>query len=124
MGKKPELSSEDRLRIIAMSEAGATLGELSQLFGCARSTVHYTIKRHTNHHTIKDLPRSGRPSKLSPHEKRILHRKARASPKIEYSELATAATFVNAQGIPSKPPSRSTLYRCLKGLGLQKLRYN
>ena len=97
MGKKPSLSPEDRLRIIAMSEAGATS------CSAARSTVHYAIKRYTNHHTIKDLLRSGWPSKISLREKKIVFQKACAMPKIGYSELAAATTFVNEERTPSKP---------------------
>jgi hypothetical protein len=52
--------------------------------------------------------------------KQIIYRKARAAPKIEYSELVKAGTFVTVDGTPLKPPSRSTLYRCLKRLGLTK----
>lgn len=122
MGKKPNLSPADRLRIISKHEAGVTTAELCAEFGCARNTIHYTIKRHSTHGTIKDLPRTGRPPKLSVHEKKIVCRKARAAPKIEYSELAKASTFVNADGTPSTPPSRSTLYRCLKGYRLRNFR--
>jgi hypothetical protein len=39
------------------------------------------------------------------------HRKVRAAPKIEYSELAQESVFVNHEGTLSKPPSRSTLYK-------------
>jgi hypothetical protein len=39
---------------------------------------------------------------------------------MEYLQLAQEAIFVNAEGTPSKPPSRSTLYRALKRRGLTK----
>jgi hypothetical protein len=51
-------------------------------------------------------------------DKKIIYRKARAAPKLEYSELAKAGVVVSANGTPSKPPSRSTLYRLLKRHGL------
>jgi hypothetical protein len=37
---------------------------------------------------------------------------------MEYSELAQEAIFVNHEGTPSKPPSRSTLYQELRRRGL------
>lgn len=106
-----------------MSEAVTTLSEPSQLFGCARSTIHYTIKRHANHHTTKDLLRSSRPSKPSLCEKEIMCWKARAALKIGYSELAAAATFVHAKVSFSKPPSHITPYWCLKDFDLNNSRY-
>jgi hypothetical protein len=51
-------------------------------------------------------------------QKKIIYRKVRAALKIEYLQLAKEAIFVNAEGTPSKPPSRSTLYRALKRRGL------
>jgi hypothetical protein len=50
--------------------------------------------------------------------KKIIYRKVCAAPKIEYSQLAKEAIFMNAEGTPSKPPSHSTLYWALKQCGL------
>ncbi|EUC28161.1 hypothetical protein COCCADRAFT_78967, partial [Bipolaris zeicola 26-R-13] len=43
-------------------------------------------------------------------------------PKIIYKNLIKEAVFVHADGTTSKPPSRRTLYRVLKGFGLRKYR--
>jgi hypothetical protein len=50
--------------------------------------------------------------------KKIIYRKVCFTPKIEYSALQQEAIFVNAEGILSKPPSHSTLYRELRRRGL------
>jgi hypothetical protein len=59
---------------------------------------------------------------LSLHQKKLIYRKARAQPKIEYENLVEVNTFVNADGTPPKALSRSTLYRCLKERGLTNYR--
>jgi transposase len=116
--KKPHLTPQERTRIIAKHEAGASLAELATEFSRSKSTIHDTIKRFSLYQTTSDLPRSGRPPRLSSRIKKIIYRKARAAPKIEYSELAKEGVVVNANGTTSKPPCRRTLYQVLKVEGL------
>jgi transposase len=120
--KKPHLTPSQRTVIIAKHEASASLAELASEFGRSKSTIHDTIKRFSLHQTTSDLPRSGRPPRLSSRTKKIIYRKARAASKIEYVELAKEGVVVNANGTTSKPPSRRTLYRVLKGKGLTNYR--
>jgi transposase len=98
------------------------LAELATEFSRSKSTIHDTIKRYSLHQTTSDLPRSGRPLRLSSYTKKVIYRKARAASKIEYSELAKEGVVVNADRTISKPPSRCTLYRVLKGEGLTNYR--
>ena len=112
--KKAHLTPSQRQSIIAKHEAGVSLTELAAEFRRSKSTIHDTLKRYKLHATTSDLPRSGRPPILSLRQKNIIYREARATPKIEYSNLIKEATFVNAEGLPLKPPSRSTLCRTLK----------
>jgi transposase len=116
--KKAHLSPSESTRIIAKHEAGAELAELATEFERSKSTIHDTIKRWQLHQTTTDLPHSGRPPRLSSHTKKIIYRKARAAPKIAYSELAKEGEVVNADRTTSKPPSGRTLYRVLKREGL------
>jgi transposase len=116
--KNPHLTPYERTRIIAKHEAGASLAELASEFECSKFTIHDTIKRYLLHQTTSDLPRSGRPPGVSSYTKKILYRKARVAPKIEYSELAKDGVIVNADGTTTKPPSHSTLYCALKRKGL------
>jgi transposase len=96
--------------------------ELADEFERGVQTIRDTIKRWNLHQTTSDLPRSGRKPMLSLHQKKLIYRKARAQPKIEYENLVEVGTFVNADGTLSKAPSRSTLYRCLKERGLTNYR--
>ncbi|KAF2832747.1 hypothetical protein CC86DRAFT_246343, partial [Ophiobolus disseminans] len=85
---KPYLTPHERTRIIAKHEASALLAELATEFSRSKSTMHNTIKRYSLYQTTSNLPCSGRPLRLSSHTKKIIYRKARATSKIEYSELA------------------------------------
>jgi transposase len=117
----PNISPGARQAIIAKREYGASIKELAAEFDWSESTIKYTICTYSPT-TTQEKPRSGRPHILSLHQKKIIYRKARAAPKIEYSELAKVGTFVNADGTPLKPPSHSTLYQALKRHGLSNFR--
>jgi transposase len=112
--KGPNLTPEQRLCIISKREAGVSIAELVEEFGRSKRAIKYTIKTYAHLSTTKDKPRSGRPPMLSPRQKKILLRKARGAPKIEYAELAKAVQVVLPEDTPSKLPSKSTLYRELK----------
>jgi hypothetical protein len=90
-----------------------SLAELATKFNLSKSTIHYIIQRYKTHSTTRDFPRSGRPQLFSPHQAKIIHRKARAAPNLAYSELAKVAQVVSADGTCSKLPSHRTLHRCL-----------
>jgi hypothetical protein len=105
--------------IIAKREYGASIKELASEFGQSESAIKYTIRTYSPT-TTQEAPRSGRPHILSLDQKKIIYRKARAAPKIEYSELTS--TFVNADGTTLKPPSHSTLYWAPKRYGLSNFR--
>jgi hypothetical protein len=94
--------------------------EVAEAIGRSVRAVRELRKKHHQTGTTQDKPRSGRLPILSLNRKKITYRAARKAPKIEYSELAKVAVFVDKDGTSSKPPSRSTLYRCLKGRGLGK----
>jgi transposase len=111
----PNISPVDRARIIAKR---VSTKELAAEFGRSESSIKYTIQTYSKLPTTHEQPRSGRPPTLSLNQKKIIYRKVRAAPKIEYSELAEHGVFVNKEGSLSKPPSRSTLYRVLKRRGL------
>jgi transposase len=118
----PNLTSAQRLIIIAKAGAGATVRELVEEFGRSANCIRTTIRLAKTRDTTQEAPRSGRPSILSRHQKKIIYRKARAAPKIEYSQLAEVGVFANPDGSFTKPPSRSTLYRALKRRGLTNFR--
>jgi hypothetical protein len=107
-----------RGRVIGMLQASATVKE------AAASTEHSeraVLNLHTKYRqtgSVTDKPCSSRPSVLLKQQKKIIYRKARATPKIEYSELMKEEVFINPESPSSKLPSCSTLYRELKRHGL------
>jgi transposase len=123
MRRGPNISPNERQRIIAKRGTGIPVRELAAEFGRSESAIKYTIRTYTKAATTEERPRSGRPPILSRHQKKIIYRKARATPKIEYSELAEASVVVQADRTTLKPPSRSTLYRVLRRRNLSKFRY-
>ena len=119
--KRPNLTSTQRLQIIAKYEAGCSVPELVSEFDRDGSTIRRTIKHCLTRGTTQEAKRSGRPPILSTRQKKMIKRKVRAEPKIEYKTLQEVAqvalpTF-DAVHLSIKP-SRSTLYRYLKRQGL------
>jgi transposase len=112
--KNAELSSESRAAIIAKYEAGVKVAALRDEFCVGKTAIYDTINRWKNHKTLQSLPRSGRPGVLSHHEKRVLYRIARKSPKIEYQKLIEEAGLLEATPYRTTTPHRNTIYNTLK----------
>jgi transposase len=113
----PNLTPDQRQRIIAKRQCGCTIRELAVEFGRSERAIKYTIRTYASAPTTQEKPRSGRRSILSARTKKLIYRKARSEPKVSYAELAKVAQVYGPDGTPSKPPSRSTLYRILKRCG-------
>jgi hypothetical protein len=109
------LAPDERLQIIAKSEAGCTTGELADEFRVTSKCIRDTLRRWRLHHTTVDLPRSGRPSKTTPRDVRALYRQVRKTPKINYKALLQKVDLVPRI-------SRTTAYRRLKEEHLHKFR--
>jgi transposase len=118
----PNLTTAQRDQICGMLNAGATVKECADAYSCTGRCIRDLYKKYYQTGTTEDKPRSGRLPILSLHQKKIIYRKARATLKIEYLELAKASVVVNHEGNPLKPLSRSILYRTLKGRGLTNFR--
>jgi hypothetical protein len=114
----PNINIETRARAIGMLQGGCTVKEVAEAINRSVRAVRELRKKYHQTGTIQDKPRSGRPPVLSLNQKKIIYRAARKALKIEYSELAKVAIFVDSDSTPLKPPSRSTLYRYLKARGL------
>ena len=69
---KPNLTPEERARIIGKAEAGCSTKELGEEFGVTPQCIRNTLRRWASYATIKDLPRSGRPKKTTPRDVRRL----------------------------------------------------
>ena len=59
------LSVKERELIIKLHDQGKKQEEISELIGCSQPTVHRWIKHSLSGRTLKTLPKSGRPTKLT-----------------------------------------------------------
>jgi putative transposase len=59
------LSVKERKLIINLHNKGKKQEEISELMGCSQPTVHRWIKYGLSGRTLRTLPRSGRPTKLT-----------------------------------------------------------
>jgi hypothetical protein len=116
------MTVQQREGAIGMLRGGCTHAEVATHFERGIQTIRDLERKYNTTNTTADKPRSGRSPILSLHQKKIIYRKARAQPKIEYKDLAKAGVFVKADGTASKPPSKATLYRLLARQSLTKYR--
>ena len=89
--RRPNLTLDQRQRIIAKRECGCTIQELAEEFDRTENAIRYTIRTYANTTTTQERPRSGRPPILLARTKKLIYRKARAEPKATYVELAETA---------------------------------
>ena len=111
----PNLSSEQRAQIIALSNVGCKTIELASQFNVTQRSIQRTLRRWASHATTKDLPRSGRPEKTTPRDVRRLVIQARKTPKITYKNLLKEVAL-------DPPICKDTVYRKLKGEDIRKFR--
>jgi hypothetical protein len=108
------LTMEERGRIVGMLAGGCTVPEVAKAYRRSDRCIRDLGTKYHQTGTTADKAWSRRPPVLLLHRKKIIHRKARAHPEIEYSKLAKHGTFVTPDGTPLRLPSCSTLYWCLK----------
>jgi transposase len=109
------LTPDERIRIVAKSEAGCTTRELANEFRVTSKCIRDTQRRWRLHHTTKDLPRSSRPCKTTPRDVRALYQEAQKTPKIKYKALLREVGLTLSI-------LRTTAYRRLKDKNLTKFR--
>ena len=64
------LTPDERGRAVGMREMGAGIKEIARKLGCEPKSVRELLKKYESEGSTKDLPKSGRPKKLSPREGR------------------------------------------------------
>ena len=66
--------------------------EIARMCKVLLKCVKTTLKNHELHNDVNDLPRLGRPLKLTSRDQSYLNRKVRQDPKISYREFAEGFT--------------------------------
>ena len=59
------ISLKERKLVLQWSQKGKTQQEIAELLGCNQASISRLIKKYKSKGTIKNLPRSGRPTKLT-----------------------------------------------------------
>jgi transposase len=112
------LSSAQRNQIFVIVVGGVAAKDVAHAYCRTDHCIQKICQKYRQTGSTNDLPRSGQPTIISKQQRKNVYKKVCTASKMEYLQLAQEAIFVNAEGTPSKPPSRSTLYRALKRCGL------
>jgi transposase len=106
-----KLTEEQRIRIISLSDQGKKQREIAAEVGCSQTEVSFTVRHFTAYHTVRDLPRSGRPRKLDNRDVRVLRRQLRTK------TFAAASGDIVASGYGNV--SKWTITRALRRRGMR-----
>uniref|UniRef100_A0A8K9X302 RNA helicase n=1 Tax=Oncorhynchus mykiss TaxID=8022 RepID=A0A8K9X302_ONCMY len=110
--KNKEHTRQDRDIVVKKFKAGFGYKNISQALNIPRSTVQAIILKWKEYQTTANLPRPGRPSKLSAHTRKRLIRDAAKRPMITLDELQRSTAEVGDS------VHRTTISRILHKSGL------
>lgn len=86
------ISIKERKLIIQWDEKGKTQQEIAELLGCHQSSVSRILVKHTKKGTVENLPRSGRPTKLTNEKLNQLKNKILTEIKKTNEEFCSVST--------------------------------
>ena len=72
--KYHRLTEQDRITAIVSHQKGVSAHQIAKQIGCSHKAVLHTLQRYTEHGTVQDLPRSGRPRKVGANAIALLER--------------------------------------------------
>uniref|UniRef100_A0AAY4ARM8 Transposase n=1 Tax=Denticeps clupeoides TaxID=299321 RepID=A0AAY4ARM8_9TELE len=101
-----------RTKVIEIYQSGKGYKAISKALGLQRTTVRAIIHKWQKHGTVVNLPRSGRPTKITPRAQRQLIREATKDPRTTSKELQ-ASLASNKVSVHD-----STIRKCLGKNGL------
>ena len=104
-----ELNLCQRGMILGGQALGHKSSEIAKVLNVPRTTVNYTIQKHSERPNGVTKSRSGRPGVLSDRDRRQIIKYARINPRLTYAQFGTEAGVLGG---------RSTLYWTLKNYGL------
>ncbi len=107
--RSKELTPYKRAIIAGAAQYGAPVSEIADTENIPKSTVRYTLNKASQRDNGKSAPRSGRPSKVSEADRRLILRIARKDPSLTYAQLRVASGL---------ELSHDTFYRVLKAAGI------
>jgi transposase len=105
-----KLTEEQRIRIISLSGRDKNQRQIAAEVGCSQTEVSFTVRHFAAFHTVRDLPRSGRPRKLDDRDVLVLRRQLRTK------TATTARVDIIASGYGNV--SKKTITRILRRRGM------
>jgi transposase len=93
MGKK-NVSEGIKWQIIGLAQDETNSNrKISKIVDVSEKCVRTTLKNYKNNNNVKDLPRSGRPSKLNARDKSLIFREVRKDPRKSLKDLTSEFNF-------------------------------
>lgn len=108
-----QTTNETREIIIELHKKNKSLREIGEIVGRHHCTVKKIIDKYANHLTVENLPRPGRPKRLTATEVRAVVREVKANPVSSAVQLAKNITETSRKSV-----SASTVRRALHQHGL------
>ncbi|KAK7123826.1 hypothetical protein R3I93_022056 [Phoxinus phoxinus] len=97
MPRSNELPEEFKERVIFHYKAGNGYKSISKIMGLHRSTIRSIICKWKTHGTVMNLPRSGRPTKISPRTQRKIIQEVSKNPEITSKELQASLALAKVK---------------------------
>ncbi|KAK3508611.1 hypothetical protein QTP70_035201, partial [Hemibagrus guttatus] len=94
MPRSKELQKQMRKKVIEIYQSGKGYKAISKALGLPRTTVRAIIYKWRKHGTVENLPRSGRPTKITPRVQRQLIQEVTKDPTTTSKELQTSLASV------------------------------
>lgn len=113
-----KLSIEIRQRAIEMVKMGQSQRKVAAMFGCSHTAIQNLWKKYNMNGYVENLPKSGRPSKTSERERKLLRRYSIKDPfmstknvmnNISFTEnisLSTAKRILRKYGLVARKPAK------------------
>uniref|UniRef100_A0A3B3DJG5 Transposase n=1 Tax=Oryzias melastigma TaxID=30732 RepID=A0A3B3DJG5_ORYME len=94
MPRSKEIQEEMRTKVTEIYQTGKGYKAISKALGLQRTTVRAIIHKWRKHGTVVNLPRSGRPPKITPRAQRQLIREVTKDPRATSKELQASLTSI------------------------------
>ncbi len=94
MLRSKEIQEQMRKKVIEIYQSGKGYKAISKPLGLQRTTVRAIIHKWRKHGTVVNLPRSGRPTKITPRAQRRLIQEVTKDPKTTSKELQASLASV------------------------------
>ncbi|KAK3513152.1 hypothetical protein QTP70_007486 [Hemibagrus guttatus] len=99
MPRSKEIQKQMKRKVIEIYQSGKGYKAISKALGLPRTTVRAIIYKWRKHGTVENLPRSGRPTKITPRAQRQLIQEVTKDPTTTAKELQASLASVKKNNI-------------------------